>query len=118
MKRRLLFLLLPAGAGLVLWAGLAVGPLYVLTLPALILLPLLLGFALQSLALFLSRQRRRWLCFASLLPLLIPVVQAIGEASYQGYFFWQLAVVYWGMAAALYLMGWCAAWALEDGYHV
>lgn len=112
MKNRLLLLLLPAGAGLGLWASLAVSPLYVLTAPALILLPLSLGFAVQGIALFFTRQRRGWLRFAALVLLLVPAAGVAWEAFLKG-MFWQLAAVIWSIVGALYLMGWGAAWALE-----
>lgn len=117
MKNRLLLLLLPAGAGLVLWASLAVSSLYVLTLPALLLLPLLLGFALQAVALELFRQRLKWLRFASLGLLLVPAAGVAYEASLKG-MFWQLAAVIWLAAGILYLLGWGAAWALEGRHRV
>ena len=116
MKNRLLLLLLPAGVGLVFWASLAVGSLYVLTLPALLLLPLSLGFALQAAALFFFRQRRKWLRFASLALLLVPIAGVACEAALKG-MFWQLAAVIWVALGALYLMGWGAAWALEGRRH-
>lgn len=112
MKNHLLLLLIPAGAGLVLWVSLAVGSLYVLTLPALILLPLSLGFALQAAALCFFRQRRKWLRFVTLALLLVPAAGVAYEASLKG-MFWQLAAAIWLAVGALYLMGWGAAWALE-----
>lgn len=112
MKSRLLLLLLPAGAGLVLWIGLAVDALYFLLPPALLLLPFLLGFALQAVALYFTRQRLKWLRFAPLALLLIPIAGTAYEVSLQG-MFWQLAAFIWLAAAVLYLIGWGAAWAME-----
>lgn len=113
MKKRLLLLLLPTGMGLVLWVSLAVDALFILFLPALILLPLSLGFALQTVALELFRQRLRWLRFASLVLLLIPTVWAVREASPPREMFWQLAAALLLAAAVFYLIGWGIAWAVE-----
>ena len=91
-------------------------PLYFLMLPFMILLPLTLGFAVQGIALFLSRQRFKWLRLIPLGLLPIPIMGAVCEA-HRHYMFWQLAAVIWLGAAVLYLMGWGAAWALEGRNH-
>lgn len=114
--KRLWLLLLPVAAGLVLWASLELGGLYVLMLPAMILLPFSLGFALQGNVLALTRQRLRWLRFVSLVLLLIPIAGAVCEAS-RHYMFWQLAAALWIGGAVLYLLGWAAAWTLEGKDH-
>lgn len=108
MKNRLLLLLFPAGTGLALCLSLAVNSLFILFLPALILFPLSLGFALQAVALYFTRQRFRWIRFAPLALLLIPIAGTAYEVSLQG-MFWQLAAFIW----LLYLIGWGAAWAME-----
>lgn len=110
MKNRLLLLLFPAGAGLALCLSLAVNSLFILFLPALILFPLSLGFALQAVALYFTRQRLKWLRFAPLALLLIPIA---GVASVTGMMFGGLAAALWLAGAVLYLMGWGAAWTLE-----
>lgn len=112
MKNRLLLLLFPAGTGLALCLSLAVNSLFILFLPALILFPLSLGFALQAVALYFTRQRLKWLRFAPLALLLIPIAGTAYEVSLQG-MFWQLAAFIWLAAAVLYLIGWGAAWAME-----
>lgn len=112
MKKRLMLLLLPAVTGLGLWVGFAVSSLYFLMFPFMILLPLTLGFAVQGIALFFSRQRLKWLRFVSLGLLLIPLAGAACEVS-RHYMFWQLAVAIWLGAAVFYLTGWGAAWGLE-----
>lgn len=114
--KRLWLLLLPAGVGLVLWASLELYGLEVLMLSAMIFLPLSLGFAIQGNALAFSRQRFKWLRFATLGLLLIPIVGTVCEAS-RRYMLWQIAVSIWLVEAVLYLLGWGAAWALEGKDH-
>lgn len=115
--KRLLLLLLPAGAGLVLWLSLTVSALNSLMLISMAWLPFSLGFAIQGNVLAFSRQRFKWLRFATLGLLLPPIVGAVSEASRKGMFFWELAVFLLLAAAVLYLIGWAAAWTLEGKNH-
>lgn len=114
--KRLWLLLLPAGAGLVVWVCAAAVDNYLLLTVSLMMLPVLLGFSVQAVALFFARRAGKWLRFATLGLLLIPVAGAAYEASRQG-MFWQLGALIWLAGAVLYLPGWGAAWALERTRH-
>jgi len=76
---------------------------------------LALGFAIQAAVLFLTRQGPKWLRWAPLGLLAVPLFMARSVRPHG--FLWELEILFWLSLALSYLLGWAAAWGLGGKDH-
>ena len=74
--------------------------------------PLASALLLQLVLLHLTQSRLRFLRWALLLPLVVPVGQ-VAVCCLERMFLWELGVVYYLGLALLWLSGWALAWGVH-----